>query len=101
MKPIYSLALACLVLTSSGCATTKLDGDESTYSGVARVAVTKQVSSASNYIRGLFTKPLPSWQPAVETPPSSRPAAVASPAPAEQRDPSDAVQTHPVDLGGR
>lgn len=100
MKARSVLAPVCLALILSGCTTVEqFDSDGTTYSGAARAAVSNKVANASIYVRGLFTKPLPAWQPAAETPAPA--VAPVSPAQVEKRDPADAVQTHPVDLGGR
>lgn len=100
MKAFYSLGMALLALTTTGCATTGATSEHSTYSGEVRAAVAKQTASASNYVRGLFSKPMPTWQPAIETK-AIAPARdyVSQPSPAESRAPADSVQTHPVDLG--
>jgi hypothetical protein len=102
MKRFFTLALTCSALTLSGCTTVEqFNADGTTYSGAARAAVSNQVASASTYVRGLFTKPLPAWQPAVTAQAPQQPPVVQPSAPTAKRDPSDSVQTHPVDLGGR
>lgn len=103
MKHLCSLTVISLTLALSGCTTVEqFNADGTTYSGAARAAVSNKVANASTYVRGLFTKPLPAWQPATElAAPATRRVEPVPPAPAQKRDPADAVQTHPVDLGGR